>query len=578
MKRRVVLAGGLLLAATAPAQAAVNIEHDGIGCIVAGQYPKFVARFTPTSELARARIYFRVAGTPHWYYVEMKAEAPDFAGILPKPKKDIKKINYYIEVVDKAFAEARTSEFAPDVVPDKGGCRKDKLVAPGLGKATVVVGAAAGAPAAPVGFFAAGALSTTTIVAGTVVAAGGAVAGASQLGGGDTTTTTLTTGSGGTTTTTQAPATTTTTTTTTTTLARANSAPHADLRTQPDPPSGSPPLPVEFNLCHSSDPDGDSLQYSFDFGDGTTSGGRCVDGHTYNLRSFDQAGLDQSFHAQGCVNDGQGHEACRSVTVTLLADVPLNCKADRSPPQVSLTSPVSSCFLPFPIQFRAPASDDFSGVAAVKYYVNLSTFFSAKQVQPAGPVLVGIGSNPPDFAFDWTEATALSQLGCNCFLADAYAVAQDNCGKTAQSQSVSIDFCTCATFSQSQQGCFAAQSAQSQAMAAPKGTRTPDLAVSLDIPGASGQVMLNGREVAFAGPGRSERRFALNGGENRVEAQLVEATGQGGTWRFDLNGLAEPGSVRVVAGEAVLITADAIVFRLKGSAGERVVFAFRGAR
>jgi hypothetical protein len=32
--------------------------------------------------------------------------------------------------------------------------------------------------------------------------------------------------------------------------------------------------------------------------------------------------------------------------------------------------------------------------------------------------------------------------------------------------------------------------------------------------------------------------------------------------------------LRVIAGEAIQLTADAVVFRLRGRAGERVVFAF----
>ena len=51
--------------------------------------------------------------------------------------------------------------------------------------------------------------------------------------------------------------------------------------------------------------------------------------------------------------------------------------------------------------------------------------------------------------------------------------------------------------------------------------------------------------------------------------------GAGGSWRFDLQALRiAPGSLQVVAGDVVQLGADTVVFRLRGRAGERVVFAF----
>jgi hypothetical protein len=64
-------------------------------------------------------------------------------------------------------------------------------------------------------------------------------------------------------------------------------------------------------------------------------------------------------------------------------------------------------------------------------------------------------------------------------------------------------------------------------------------------------------------------------GRHRLEATLVDAGGRPGTWRFDLGGLSPvAGSLRVVAGEAALLGSSEVVFRLRGKAGERVVFAF----
>ncbi len=96
----------------------------------------------------------------------------------------------------------------------------------------------------------------------------------------------------------------------------------------------------------------------------------------------------------------------------------------------------------------------------------------------------------------------------------------------------------------------------------------------LDVPGAAGQVILNGASLAFVRTGRSDASAELRRGDNRLEAQLVQAEGRPGTWRFEL-GEIERGSLRVVAGDVALVTADAVVFRMRGRPGERVVFAFR---
>ena len=66
----------------------VAIDHKPVKCIVAEKYPRLNACFAPSSRLARARVYFRVAdGPPDWYYVEMKSDAPVFRRD-PAPAED----------------------------------------------------------------------------------------------------------------------------------------------------------------------------------------------------------------------------------------------------------------------------------------------------------------------------------------------------------------------------------------------------------------------------------------------------------------------------------------------------------
>ncbi len=210
------LAAWFLLGSLAPfgapaaAQAPV-IDHQQVACVVAEKFALFSARFDPAENVARARVHFRAEGGPVWYYVEMKPQAGAFQGTLPKPRKSTKKIQYYIEVVDKAFAESRTPEYAPDVVDGAAACGVRKALAGVANAASVVVSGPAGAPLIPAGFassgiVAAGAaagvavgaaagISTAAIVAG-VVGGGAAVAGGVAIAAGgqrETTTTTTTT-------------------------------------------------------------------------------------------------------------------------------------------------------------------------------------------------------------------------------------------------------------------------------------------------------------------------------------------------------------------------------------------------
>lgn len=170
-----VLIATLPVQRTRGAAQGVAIEHKGIGCVVADRYPVVEASFQPADAVVRGRVYFRALSTPHWYYVEMRPQGASFYGTLPKPLKSTRKIEYYIEAADRSLNEARTAEFSPDVVPDKGGCGKNVVVAGMLGSAKLAVGSVAGAPAAPLGFSGVGLLGGS--VAGAAAGATGAATG-----------------------------------------------------------------------------------------------------------------------------------------------------------------------------------------------------------------------------------------------------------------------------------------------------------------------------------------------------------------------------------------------------------------
>jgi hypothetical protein len=144
-----------------PAPNATNIQHDPVGCVVAGQFPLLDARIEPASSVARARIYFRAAQVENWYYVEMTPAEAGFVGKLPRPKVEASPIHYYIQAATTDFGEGRTQEIEAIVVADAKDCPQDKKVAAiGPPGEVTVFSAATGAAIAPVGF-AAGGLALT---------------------------------------------------------------------------------------------------------------------------------------------------------------------------------------------------------------------------------------------------------------------------------------------------------------------------------------------------------------------------------------------------------------------------------
>ena len=298
----------------APALAAPEepfaIDHQEVGCLVAGKHPVLSACFSRPP--ARARVYFRAPGTPHWYFVDMKQDGACFSGTLPTPKSSLPSVGYYIEAVDPAFAGSRTAEQTPRVVESDAQCDPVKRTAKWVARASVVVGALPGAPAVPAGFAAgglagAGGGGSTALVAG-VVGGGAAVGGVVALAGRDSDEPPATAPP-----TTQAPPT--TSPPPTTAPPAPNQPPTLVLNVSPRPPTGQSPLTVNFNLCPSSDPENDPLSFAFDFGDGTRDSGACRAEHTYVSSGAAQ------FGARLCVSD-PAHEVCADITVVIEAPPP----------------------------------------------------------------------------------------------------------------------------------------------------------------------------------------------------------------------------------------------------------------
>jgi hypothetical protein len=173
-----VLAVACLLALATPLWAdGPVIDHSAVACMVAERFPQLEARIVEPETISRARVQFRGERGP-WYFVEMKQSGGVFTGLLPKPKKSLKTIRYYIEATDRQFRVNRTQEFAASVMPEPMMCAEKKMMAGvAAAPASLIVGGPSGAAAVPAGF------SSSGVVAAPTATAAGASAGAAGGGG-----------------------------------------------------------------------------------------------------------------------------------------------------------------------------------------------------------------------------------------------------------------------------------------------------------------------------------------------------------------------------------------------------------
>ena len=166
----------ILLSPSLAAAQGLTIQHQGVDCIVAGQYSRLSTCFTPASQLARGRVYFRPETLTTWYYVEAVSDAPCHAGVLPKAGQALigKRILYYVEGFDRASSSSQTAEFAPIVVKSAEECREKGIVAP-----LSSTGPSAVFPFLPAGMGGGAGISTGVLAGGVAAAAvvtGGVIA------------------------------------------------------------------------------------------------------------------------------------------------------------------------------------------------------------------------------------------------------------------------------------------------------------------------------------------------------------------------------------------------------------------
>jgi hypothetical protein len=168
--------GAVALCAAAVTAAAGDVEHDAVHCVVAGTFPRFEARYRPPEQASSVRLFFRAGSGGDWYYVPMTRGGERFVGVLPKPKSDLGRRSYYIEVTDTSFGSSRTQERSATVVASGDSCQG--RLAGGAGSVASIlvgrVGETIGGPVVPAGFSSANVVAIHPSAAATASSATGA--------------------------------------------------------------------------------------------------------------------------------------------------------------------------------------------------------------------------------------------------------------------------------------------------------------------------------------------------------------------------------------------------------------------
>lgn len=158
----------IVVGSVATAWASPRIQHDGLGCVAAGEPVAIEARVTGAPDDFTLRVVFRAEAYPQRFVVEMKRAGDRFQAVLPRPAPETTALVYYLEGSEGGSLPRRTEIFrAP--VSSEGRCHAEFALDGTLAGTTVR--AAGRGPAFPPGFlaeglrpeaFRAGQTSTTT--------------------------------------------------------------------------------------------------------------------------------------------------------------------------------------------------------------------------------------------------------------------------------------------------------------------------------------------------------------------------------------------------------------------------------
>jgi len=520
-----------IAAAAASVQAQpTGIDHKAVACIVVAKYPKLKACFG--GQVVEPRAYFHAEGVRDWYWVKMVLDAKDApepycrTGVLPKPTRKLihRHIEYYLEDVGQG---QRTPEYDPLVVRQARECKKDAPVAPVSPNGPVAV-----FPAVPAGF-SISAFPTAAVGVTTAAAAATGVYFATKK---DQTTPASTPGG-------PAPG----------PAAPAPPAPAPpppppptpalDLSCQAEPKSGLVPLTVTFTAFASGGTG--SYDYNWQFGDGGTGVGRHPV-HTYtSTGTFDVALI---------VTSGSLVRRCERV-ITVSAPAP---KPGPTPTPTPTPAPT-----PTPTTTLTFKSVDQTGECTPGPKV---------QITPPTPPRDCLSSFPPGTTCSETypvgtpvTITAIPLPGCYDAVCWAGCVSTSSTPGSVCTLTMNADRIASATF------VFGTCALSAE----PPVSLT--WSIELDAPGAVGQSIVDGQVVVAESGRRAQQPARSREGEVVVAGHLVRADGKPGTWRFEAQQgeSIEPGSLRVLQGDVALLTPTAVVFRLRGEAGERVSFSYR---
>lgn len=497
-----------------------TLEHDPVDCVVVGSYPVFPACFGPADQLARGRVYFQVEAGTAWYYVDMKQQAPCWAGVLPKPTRALlnRHIRYYVEVITPSLASARTADHAALVVSSAGEC-KGKIVA-----AISPTGPAVVQPLLP-GGFSVGGVSVPLIVAGAGGAVGAIAVVARPSGPGPSPTPT----------------------------------PGPIPRSQPTPSPGPTPTPSPGPTPTPSPSPTPTPSPS----------PTPLPGATLFPLSVSRVGA-----GSGVVTSNPPGIDCGSACV---ASYPQDSGVSLSPqpdPGSVFAGWTGAC------TGTGTCSVSMDGPRSVSARFDLISYTLRVTKTPLGLILGAVSSSPagincallcPSATASFPSGTVVTLTAQPILTARFGGWGGDCSGSGACVVTMDGDKSVTAEFSLL--GLVAAQAEREMDLGAVL------LRSTLGVRRGRGEVTLNGNSVMVAREGEGHAGVHAQPGDNLVEARLQEG-GSGGLWRFDIvqpaSGDTKP--VRVLAGELAAIGPDSVTFRLTGRSGEHVSFVWVSAR
>jgi hypothetical protein len=95
------------------------IDHQPLPCSLPGEHPRICATIADDGTIERAKVYFRPAGEPAYYWVEMELDFRQFCATLPVPEASLRKVEYHVWAVDDELEVKRTTDFEMVVDPDR---------------------------------------------------------------------------------------------------------------------------------------------------------------------------------------------------------------------------------------------------------------------------------------------------------------------------------------------------------------------------------------------------------------------------------------------------------------------------